>query len=318
MNDNDENRQKIVANSAVGKQLPAVSVIVPCYNDEKYIPDCLDSLLSQTFANWEAICVNDGSADESLSILEKYAKCDPRIKVINQKNQGVCFARNNAIKIARGKYIFPLDADDKIAATALSELYKTITTTDYALVYTDGIFFQEECGKWDMLKPTKWNMYTGHNVVHNSAMYDKKYWKQFGGYNTELNRFGHEDFDFFLNFLDAGLKIYRISKPLFYYRIKTEYESRNALVKGERKLQIQRMIERNHPQIRRYKRLARLKKIALMLPRFIFVIKTKKDRKTKIRMKYIRIFRIPVYCWKNKNISGQDVDGLNIHLGESI
>ncbi|MDR2721229.1 MAG: glycosyltransferase [Puniceicoccales bacterium] len=200
-----KSRSKIVVNSA-DVETPAVSVIVPCYNDEKYIPDCLDSLLAQTFSNWEAICINDGSTDGSLSVLKKYAKRDRRIKVIDQENKGTSIARNNAIKAACGKYIFPLDADDKIAETCLEELYNTITTTDYALVCTDCILFQRELGKWVLPHPTKWNMYNWHNGIHNSAMYEKKYWKQFDGYSEELNRIGTEDFDFALNFLDAGLR----------------------------------------------------------------------------------------------------------------
>lgn len=96
------------------KMAPKVSVIVPVYNVETYLYACLDSLLSQTFTDFEVLCVNDGSTDNSLLILQEYAKKDPRIRVITQENQGLSMARNNGVKQARGKYIYFLDSDDII------------------------------------------------------------------------------------------------------------------------------------------------------------------------------------------------------------
>lgn len=94
--------------------MPKISVIIPIYNVEKYLKRCLDSLLEQTFTDFEAICVNDGSADKSLHILKEYAKKDTRIKIVTQSNQGLSMARNNGLKIAQGNYIYFLDSDDAI------------------------------------------------------------------------------------------------------------------------------------------------------------------------------------------------------------
>ena len=80
-----------------------VSVIIPCYNQEKYIAECIDSVLAQTFTDYEMIVIDDGSTDNSVSIIEEYAKKHKNIKFIKQKNQGVIAARNNAIKLAEGK-----------------------------------------------------------------------------------------------------------------------------------------------------------------------------------------------------------------------
>ena len=91
-----------------------ISIIIPIYKVEKYLQSCLDSVLAQTFKDWEAICVNDGSPDNSGKILTEYAKKDPRIKIITQNNQGPSVARNNGLKQANGKYIFFLDSDDFI------------------------------------------------------------------------------------------------------------------------------------------------------------------------------------------------------------
>jgi glycosyltransferase involved in cell wall biosynthesis len=94
---------------------PKISVIVPVYNVEKYLPQCLDSLILQVYDNLEIICVNDGSKDSSLKILQEYAKKDARIKVINQKNGGASVARNRGVKEATGEWISFVDSDDWIS-----------------------------------------------------------------------------------------------------------------------------------------------------------------------------------------------------------
>lgn len=92
--------------------MKTVSVIIPVYNVEKYLPRCLESVMNQTYAELEIICVNDGSPDNSSAILEEYAKKDGRIKVINQQNKGLSGARNTGIEAATGDYIVFLDSDD--------------------------------------------------------------------------------------------------------------------------------------------------------------------------------------------------------------
>ena len=82
--------------------MPKISVIIPVYNVEKYLRRCLDSVLAQTFTDWEAICVNDGSSDNSAQILAEYAERDPRFKIITKENGGVSDSRNAGIAIARG------------------------------------------------------------------------------------------------------------------------------------------------------------------------------------------------------------------------
>lgn len=94
---------------------PEISVIIPVYNVEKYLPECLESVTGQTYGNLEAVCVNDGSTDGSGEILKSYAARDARVIAINQKNSGVAAARNTALEASRGKYIAFLDADDVLA-----------------------------------------------------------------------------------------------------------------------------------------------------------------------------------------------------------
>ena len=89
------------------------SILVPVYNVEKYLSECLDSIINQSFTDFELICINDGSTDKSLEILQDCSKRDSRIKIFTKKNQGLLWARRDAIKIASGEYILFIDSDDK-------------------------------------------------------------------------------------------------------------------------------------------------------------------------------------------------------------
>jgi len=102
-----------------------VSVIIPCYNSEKYIDDCLKSLFSQTFKDFEIICVNDGSKDGTLEILKKYD-----VKIIEQENLGVAAAKNRGLKAAEGEYVTFLDSDDWVNEKYLEKLYSAIKSNN--------------------------------------------------------------------------------------------------------------------------------------------------------------------------------------------
>lgn len=112
-----------------------ISVIIPVYNDEKYLKDCLDSICNQTLADIEVICINDGSTDSSPEILRDYAANDSRIIIIDQPNQGSAIARNKGLDIAKGDYIGFLDADDiYIDEKSLETLLKTAKKEDSEMV----------------------------------------------------------------------------------------------------------------------------------------------------------------------------------------
>lgn len=102
---------------------PEISIIVPIYNVEKYLPKCIESILSQTFTNFELILVNDGSKDRSGIICDEYASKDNRIKVIHKENGGVSSARNSGVDLASGKYIGFVDPDDYIKKDMYERLH---------------------------------------------------------------------------------------------------------------------------------------------------------------------------------------------------
>lgn len=122
---------------------PLVSVLVPVYNVERYLEKCLDSIVAQTLYHIEIICVNDGSTDGSLEILEKYKARDKRIKVVNKPNGGLPSARNAGLDVARGKYVGFVDSDDYIDKNMFQKLYETAQKNKSELVICGANIFPE-------------------------------------------------------------------------------------------------------------------------------------------------------------------------------
>lgn len=122
-----------------------ISVIIPVYNREKYLRDCLDSVINQTFKNLEIICIDDCSTDNSKEILNEYAKKDARIVVLNrtENSGGPGAGRNDGLRFAHGEYISFIDSDDFIESNRYENLYNAIKKYDCDCVYGDLIFFKE-------------------------------------------------------------------------------------------------------------------------------------------------------------------------------
>lgn len=113
---------------------PLLSVIVPVYKVEKFVGRCLNSIIAQTFTNWECIIVDDGSPDNCGKICDEYAQRDNRIKVIHQQNGGLSIARNEGIKLAKGKYLTFIDSDDAIEPNTFLNYINYINKYDWVMV----------------------------------------------------------------------------------------------------------------------------------------------------------------------------------------
>ena len=146
---------------------PAVSVIMPMFNAEKYIAECLDSLLVQTFQDFEVILVNDASTDGSRQIAESYLeKFGGRLMIYdNQKNLGVSATRNRGLKISRGEYIFFMDADDLILENGLKRLYGLAKSYDVDVVNCTGHYDLSDDGKERKLRRLKRPTATLENIL---------------------------------------------------------------------------------------------------------------------------------------------------------
>lgn len=113
-----------------------LSIIIPVYNVDKYIKECLDSILTQNNKNIEIILINDGSTDNSPIICQEYSKSYSNVKYIDNENHGVSYSRNCGIEKAEGKYLLFVDADDRLSATGLNDLKKLIKTNQSLYIYS--------------------------------------------------------------------------------------------------------------------------------------------------------------------------------------
>lgn len=167
-----------------------VSIIIPVYNVEAYLRECLDSVIEQSFREFEIICINDGSTDKSKIILEEYALLDTRIKIVDYpKNKGLSYARNKGLKIAKGKYIYFFDSDDILIKTAIENLYNIAeqNAVDGLLFDTKSIFENETLSQmFSKYKDARTFFYDGifqgddlFNQLKKNGDFDTAVWRQF-------------------------------------------------------------------------------------------------------------------------------------------
>lgn len=195
-----------------------VSVIVPVYNARDFVAEAVHSVLASTYHDIEVVCVDDGSTDGSLSVLEELAREDGRVRVMHQENAGVCRARNVAVRAARGEYILPVDADDRISPTFIAEAVAAIEADGEVKAVVPGAeFFGERTGPW-RLKPFSRRLLARKNMMAICALYRRADWERAGGYCEEI--IAREDWDFWISVLKDGGKVVRLEGTGLYYRVR--------------------------------------------------------------------------------------------------
>ncbi len=205
-----------------------VSVIVPVYNCSEYLSDCISSLTNQTYKNIDVVFVDDESTDNSVEIINTAIANDPRFRIIKQENHGPSFARNRAIEQAKGDFILPLDADDKICDNYIESCLKTFSLIpEVKLVYGKAEYFGEKSGIWE-LPEYSYHRILKENIIFCTAMYRKVEALKVGMYDEQLIN-GYEDWEFWLNLLNPDDLVCRIDDAIFYYRIKKQSRNINIL-----------------------------------------------------------------------------------------
>jgi len=237
------NRKNCPANAGS----PMVSVIVPCYNQAQFLPEALQSVVQQTFADWEVILVNDGSPDATSAVCRDLAARWPGrlIRCLEKPNGGLSDARNAGIAVARGKYVLPLDADDKLHPAMLAKTVALLEACPaVAIAYTDTIHFgavnaQVFAGRFSLANLCQ------HNLLSYCALYRREVWQAVGGYNPNMT-WGYEDWDFWLSCAERGFQARRIPEFLLFYRVKSQSMHTNAL-KHDHELRARIIL--NHPRV---------------------------------------------------------------------
>jgi glycosyltransferase involved in cell wall biosynthesis len=213
---------------------PKISVIIPVYNVEQYLRECLNSVINQTFKDIEIICIDDGSTDNSLNILEEYKKKDIRIKVIHQENKGLSIARNNGVEIAKGRYICFIDSDDWVDKKMCETFYSISNKNNLDvligganLIYDEGIrkifkddpyyslfnlkFLDNKVFYWRNIK----NLFR-INISAWGKLYKKDFLKKINASFPE--GMFHEDYLFYLKTILLAKKIGILRNNLYNYR----------------------------------------------------------------------------------------------------
>lgn len=196
---------------------PRVSVVITCYNLANLLPQCLDSIANQTYSNWECIVVDDCSPDRTKDVVDLYSKTDPRfIYVRNETNQYLAEARNVGIRLANGKYILPLDADDMLHKTAVENMAAALDkdrSIDIAYgsmmnLYDDD---RREIGRWPVAFRME-RLMAGQNQCPYSSMFRRKVWDYIGGYRKHIRT--AEDADFWVRATSYGFKPAKITNDV--------------------------------------------------------------------------------------------------------
>lgn len=197
-----------------------VSIIVPCYNQARYLDESLQSIYDQTYTHWECIIVNDGSPDNTETVARKWEAKDSRFIYLYKENGGVSSARNLGIEKAKAAFILTLDADDKYESTFLEKALNLFLANDeLGIVSSWGQYFTND-KQLQIFKSTAKSVadflfYNGFNM--GSSLFRKECWEQVGGYD-ENPKNGYEDWEFYLRVCALGWKVQSIDEVLFFYR----------------------------------------------------------------------------------------------------
>lgn len=219
--------------------MPLISIIMPAFNAERFLEDSIQTVLNQTFTDWELLIVNDGSTDRTVNIVEAHTKKDERVKLINQENKGVGAARNKAIRASQGEWIAFLDSDDLWNPEKLQKQMDTVNTIfGIDLVFSDGWIFYENnlnelqqyfyylSNSKDAIIPVAnfsgdvmYKMQYRYNYVPILSVLVKKSVLAKVGFQEERKYYqGCEDLDYWIRIAKAGAEFYGMNEKLFYYR----------------------------------------------------------------------------------------------------
>lgn len=212
-----------------------ISVVIPVYNDEKYLPICINSVLNQTYNDLEIICVDDDSKDSSFEILKYFEKKDSRIKIFkNDSNKGLGFNRNRGLDIAKGKYVYFLDSDDWLSPDTFEILIEKVEKDDLDFIMFKSIVYYENTksfgmekyydmefmDKWDSKVFNHWELDKDKFFSIPIAAWNKLYLKSFLDENHirfPNENLIHEDNPFFFKALTSAERV-SVSKNYFHNR----------------------------------------------------------------------------------------------------
>lgn len=211
-----------------------VSVIIACYNGEKFIDQCMDMLINQTYSNIEIIVCDDSSTDNSLGLLKQWAIKDSRVKILhNDKNLYAAATRNRCFEIAKGDYFCIQDIDDKSPQNRIERLVDEMQKTKADFISSAMRCFNADNQMTKKVikhknKPTKWDFLWGISFCHPATIFTRQCIQAVNGYRVSDETRRCQDYDMFMRLYACGYKGMNISEPLYYYRLDDNTKKRGA------------------------------------------------------------------------------------------
>lgn len=235
--------------------VPRVSVIMPVYDVEQYIKKAVDSILEQTYSDFELIAVNDGSPDNSLKILEKYARQDDRIHVVSQENRGLVATLNRGISLARGEYIARMDPDDISFPRRFEQQVAVLDAYSSVVLVAGGfeVIDQDDEFLYREVIPVhnediKRSMFLRNPIAHGSVMFRKKAFDIIGGYSSTCGPM--EDFYLWTQLAKLG-EIEAVESAVYRWRVNSNgiTSNKNKEVLAATKRHIDTLWVESFPQV---------------------------------------------------------------------
>ena len=224
--------------------MPKVSILVPVYNVERYLRECLDSLINQTLKDIEIICINDGSTDNSLEILKEYAQNDKRIKIIDKQNTGYGASMNIGLDNAQGEYIGIVEPDDFVKNTMFEDLYALADKNNLDTVKSDFYYYTDKTKQARQAGGIK-KKNTGHVLSIKddvyilksrpsiwSSIYGKEFLKENDIRFLETSGASYQDTSFAFKTLSTAKRLMFTNKAYLYYR----QDNENSSIKSKSKV----------------------------------------------------------------------------------
>ncbi|MBD5204445.1 MAG: glycosyltransferase family 2 protein [Bacteroidales bacterium] len=228
---------------------PLVSIIMPAYNQARYVGEAIESVLRQSYPYWELVIVDDGSPDNVADIVKGYG--DNRIQFYHTDNHGVSAARNFGIRHSHGSYILPLDADDKIAPTYVESCVNSfLSDPTITLVYCKWKWF----GKAHHTPALEYKGYRSllcENSIFCSAMFKREDFESTVGYDENIP-YGYEDWEFWIRMLDGKSKVVQLQETLFYYRRTASSRSLSADIPERNRITMRYIYHHNREKYDKY------------------------------------------------------------------
>jgi len=237
---------------ATNIEQPLASIVIPCYNQSKFLKETLISIINQHYEHWECIIIDDGSTDHTSSIARQFESKDKRFKLFVTPNQGVAKARNFGIQQSIGTYILPLDGDDLISDSYLKEAINAFENNPkLKVVYSHAQFIGFQKGIWD-LEPYSYKNLLRSNMIFCSGVFKKNDFDTTEGYDPHLTE-GLEDWEFWIQLLKNGGEVLKLPKLHFYYRIhEKKGDSRSNKISQEIELSLRKKIYEKHSSTYHY------------------------------------------------------------------